>query len=208
MASRLGKQLATEFRRAGKKSLVLAALFAVGLCIWMPMLWKSLVHSRGSTPRATTTESAVRTNPTFSREIVATTEAAPPDWKRLHRRVEKSDIVQPLALDDLVRDPFDRGWIREKKNPPVTKSEAELATNNDPERFLVLSATLAGNGGAAIISDRVYRIGQEVPNEGPIRFVLRDVRPDRVVLERAGSRFELHLKDSNASTKDKAELTP
>jgi hypothetical protein len=112
-----------------------------------------------------------------------------------------------LPLDELVRDPFDHDWIREKKKPPASKVEAELAAESDPNRFLVLSATLAGgSGGAAIISDRVYRIGQEVPNEGPIRFVLKDIRPDKVLLERAGTIFELRLKELDQAAKESNDI--
>jgi hypothetical protein len=197
----LTKQLATEFKRAGKKSLVLAALFAVGLCVWLPMLWKS-VFRRGDTSSSTATSSAARprtVTSTATAPPAATTtitDAASVDWKRTYRRVERSNLVQPMAVDDLVRDPFDHGWIREKRQQGGAKKDADLAAENDPNRFLVLSATLAGrNGGAAVIGDYVYRVGQEVPNEGPVRFVLREIRPDRVILERAGNLFDLRLKN-------------
>ncbi|MBI3465462.1 MAG: hypothetical protein HY000_20760, partial [Planctomycetes bacterium] len=57
----------------------------------------------------------------------------------------------------------------------------------DPIRSLVCSATLVGpNFRAAIIGDAVYRVGQKVPSKGPIQYVLKEVLPDRVLLEREG----------------------
>src|SRR5207247_410004 len=113
---------------------------------------------------------------------------------------------QALSLDELVHDPFDHDWIREKKKPPPSKNEAESPTESDPNRLLALTATLAGGrGGAAVISDRVYRVGQEVPNEGPVRFLLKEIRPDRVVLERAGNLFELRLKDLDQAAKESTD---
>src|SRR5262245_15458410 len=105
----LTKQLATEFKRAGKKSLVLAALFAVGLCIWLPMLWKSLFrHGDASSSTATNSAPRVRTAPSTATAPAAasttTSDAASLDWKRTYRRVERSNLVQPMAVDDLVRD--------------------------------------------------------------------------------------------------------
>jgi hypothetical protein len=41
-----------------------------------------------------------------------------------------------------------------------------------------------------------------VPKEGPIRYVLKDIRSDRVFLERGGKLQELSLKDAVAETKD------
>ena len=37
-----GKRLVKEFQRGGKKSIVLAVLLVIGLCIWGPMLWRKV----------------------------------------------------------------------------------------------------------------------------------------------------------------------
>ena len=110
--------------------------------------------------------------------------------------------MQPVALDELVRDPFDREWVREKK-PVAIEPPVETPPEHDPIRTLVVSAILASaDGGAAVINDVVYRVGQKVPKEGPIRYVLKDIRSDRVFLERGGKLQELSLKDAAAETKD------
>jgi hypothetical protein len=207
----LGMDLTKEFRRAGKKSLVLAALFAVGLCIWVPMLWKSVFPRRESSAKdtATRTPRATVESAKPAGEPPAATDRTAADWKRAYRRVEKSNLVQPLALDELVRDPFDRHWIEEKKKPAPSKPESDLAVEHDPNRFLVLSGTLAGDGGAAaIISDYVYRVGEEVPNQGAIRFVLKEIRRDRVVLERSGTLYELQMKDLEQIARDPRHVSP
>src|SRR5262245_4387469 len=203
--------LGKEFKRAGKKRLVLASLFALGLCIWIPMLWRSLFSKTDSPKRASAGSAALQTANQVTQpsadEPVLNADSAQLDWKRVYRRVERSDLVQALALDELVRDPFEKEWIREKKKPAASKTDAEFAAESDPSRFLVLSATLAGlGGGAAVIGDRVYRLGQEVPDQGPVRYVLKEIRPDRVVLERAGNLFDLRLKDVDQAAKESSEL--
>ena len=213
MAVELARQLGKEFRRAGKKSILLAALFAVGLCIWLPMLWKSLFRKSDSTAKTATatttnsTASAARVAGRVSTNETPSSDAPQQDWKRVYRRVETSDLVQALRLDELVRDPFEKGWIQAKNKPLATKTEAEIAAESDPSRFLVLSATLASRtGGAAVIGDRVYRVGQEVPDQGPIRFVLKEIRRDKVILERSGSQFELRLKDMEQASKESIDI--
>lgn len=203
MAVDLLGQLAKEFKRAGKKSLVLAALFAVGLFIWLPMLWRSVFGKPQSEAKSPGPVTVGRVEP--RPEPVAASPTALQDWKILYRRVERSDLVQPVVLDELVRDPFDRSWIHEKGQPVAAPTNAD--DSGDPGRSLVLSATLAGSpGGAAVISDRVYRIGDEVPAGAPVRYLLKQIRADSVTLERAGVQFELRLKELDQAAKDTGEL--
>jgi hypothetical protein len=195
----LGKRLVKEFQRGGKKSLVLGVLLLGGLCIWTPMLWRKIFPKSGTVPNAAAAKKGAIPAPAADQQTAVAPTAAPVsvEWKSLYRRVEKSPHLQPLALDDLVRDPFEREWVREKTKPIVTKPETELKPAEDPLSGLILSAVLSGgDGGAAVINDIVYRIGQQVPEKGAIRYVLKEIRKDRVLLDRAGKLEELVLKDT------------
>lgn len=193
-----GKRLLKEFQRGGKKSIVLALLLLVGSYFWAPMLWrKAFPKSETPPPAATATVASSKTDSAGRQAGASPTSLSTAiDWKSLYRRVEKSSLIQPVALDELVRDPFDREWVRQMK-PVVIMQEKEIPTESDPLRTMVLSAILAGaDGGAAVINDVAYRVGQKVPEKGPIRYVLKEIRQDRVFLERAGKLEELSLNDT------------
>ena len=208
-ASSFGKRVLKEFQRGGKKSIVLTLLLLVGLFFWAPMLWRVIFPKRDTSPSATgtakitpKTEATTQTTASTQTNMLATM-----DWRSLYRRLDKSSLIQPLALDDIVRDPFDPEWVRAKRKPPEVKTEVGSSAESNPLGTLVLSAILyAGQNSAAIINDVVYRIGQEVPERGRIRWVIKDVRPDRVLLERAGKIDELRLKDSELSNPEPAEV--
>ena len=199
-----GKRLVKEFQRGGKKSIVLSLLLVVGLCIWGPMLWRKVFPKQEAAATvATASKTSSQKDPAGQQNTAAPTSAPQVvEWKSLYRRLEEASLIQPVALDELVRDPFDREWVREKKKPVVSKPERGIPPEGDPLGKLVLSAILAGaDGGAAVINDMVFRIGDEVPPDGSIRYVLKEIRQDRVLLERAGKLEVLTLKDTILPTK-------
>jgi type II secretory pathway component PulC len=123
---------------------------------------------------------------------LATRSTASVAWKTLHRRVKESQVVQPLTIDELVRDPFDQSWIQEKMRPVATTSVPAAAPVADPLPTMALSAVVVGSdGGLAIINNEVFRVGDEVPRNGPVRYILTRILPDKVVLEREGNAFEI-----------------
>ena len=206
----LGKRLVKEFRRGGKKSIVLALLLAVGLCIWGPMLWRKLFPKQDAVATvAPASKSAPPKDPAGQQSSAASTSDAPAiEWKSLYRRLEEASLIQQVSLDELVRDPFDREWYREKKKPVAAKPEIELPPEGDPLRNLELTAILAGaEGGAAVINDFVFRIGDQVPPDGPIRYVLKEIRQDRVLLERSGKLEEIPLKGTILPNKKPVDQT-
>lgn len=203
-----GKILLKELQRGGKKSIVLALLLLVGLCIWAPMLWKKVFPKREApTPAANTNMTSPMPETRGSQSSTSPTPlAATIEWKSLYHRLEKSSLIQPVALDELVRDPFDQEWYREKIKPLAVKPEPQIPMESDPLRNLVLSAILVGaEGSAAVVNDVVYRIGQKIPEEGSIRYILKDIRQDRVVLERSGKLEELRIKDAELATKEPSD---
>jgi hypothetical protein len=204
------KRLVREFQRGGKKSIVLALLLVVGLCIWGPMLWRKIFPKQDA---AATIAPASKSNPAKDQAgqltaAASTSDAPDIEWKSLHRRLEDASLIQPVSLDEIVRDPFDREWFRAKKKPVVAKPEIELPPEGDPLRNLELTAVFAGpDGGAAVINDLVFRIGEEVPPEGPIRYVVKEIRKDRVLLERSGKLEEIPLKGTILPNKKPVDQT-
>ncbi len=210
-ASIAGNRLLKELKRGGKKTFVLAALLLVGVVIWVPMIWGAVFGKSegkaGSASKATSSKveagaGAKKESTSQTTEEPAKPTATVTDWKSLYRRLEKSSMLQPVTLDDVVRDPFDQEWIRELKRP-AAKVDSDTPSDQDPIRSMELTATLAGNKeGAAIIGDRTYRVGDEVPKKGPIRYVVKEIRQDRVLLERAGHVVEIRMKDSGVGTEE------
>lgn len=197
-SSSLGRRLVAEFRRGGKKTLLLALLLAGGLCIWLPMIWKRVSAGppgaepvlEASTPPLRSATTAVTT----AAPTTPTVPATPADWKSLQARNEASPLLKPETIDDLVRDPFDRQWIREWMASLVGKSDAPETAKPDPARELVCSSIVIGSTArAAIINGVIYRIGDRVPRKGPAQFVVKDILPDQVVLERDGQDVNLAI---------------
>ncbi len=196
-APTLAKRLVKELQRGGKKTVVLGLLLLGGLYFWLPMLWKAVAPKPADPAQsAATSAPAMATN-----DVDPDEDAAPPsavatvEWKSLIRRLENVPLLEPVALDELVRDPFDLGWIREKQAPPPTvTTEPAAPAVADPLTAMALSGVLvSSSGGAAIINSRVYRIGDEIPRDGPVRYVLKHILPDKVVLEREGNSFEMKV---------------
>lgn len=199
MASqRLGKRLAKEIQRGGMKSIVLGLLLLAGSYFWIPMLLRVVSPIRDeSTPAAAASKPDTKISPKVIPSQTGTVaNRLSADWKTLQRRLESMATLQPVTLDELVRDPFDQEWIRGKKRlMEVIKPDMEITSHRDPIRSLGCSGTLVGEqGSAAVIGDEVYRLGQEVPRKGTVRYVLKEIRLDRVVLERAGKEIEIPVK--------------
>ena len=187
------KRLGKELERGGKKTVVLGVLLVGGMYFWIPMLGKALFpNRRAPTPKARSVAAAATGNAPATVKPNGTTPSV--EWQILYQRLQSAQAIQPLALDELVRDPFDQSWIREKTAPPsVAKSESAPAVAN-PLDSMAVSAILVGtDGGSAIINDVVYRRDDYVPRQGPVRYVLKAIFSDRVVLELEGSTFELKV---------------
>ena len=193
-AQNLGRRLIKELKRGGKKTIVLGVLLLGGACTWGPQLWRLIVSRNAeSVPSQAGGQPAP---PTAGNMPAAASSAATPasDWKSLQSRLENASLAQPETFNELVRDPFDRDWIRELDAQKRVPSEQAVATSADPLHDLVCSSTLVGpQFRAAIIGDKLYQIGQKVPRDGPIQYVLKDVLPDRVLLERDGKVTPLEI---------------
>ena len=81
------------------------------------------------------------------------------------------------------------------ESPPPAEQEAVVETELTPRQLgLVLSGTIVGDGrSTAVINGKVYGAGRELKAAGGVVFVVRQIEPWGIVLERAGRRFELAL---------------
>jgi hypothetical protein len=198
MAQNLGAKLVGELKRGGKKTIVLALLIPVSAYFWVPLLKGSSDDdppppTTGADKKATASSDV----PTSTKGSTSTS-AKPDDWKKLQTRLDELPLFKPAPIDNLVRDPFDRGWIDQKLARLRSQAAADTVAAEDPINRLELSGVVVGpSGGAAIIGEAVYRVGQRVPEEGPIQYTLKTVERARVVLERDGKTFELALKQKD-----------
>lgn len=210
-AQNLGKRLIKELKREGKKSAILALLFVGGACLWLPQLWKNLANRHSS---ATADHSTAKANtPTASKSpTIATpshsndaTASSGEDWTSLRSRLDNASLIQPVPLDELVRDPFSRDWIRAIELSTKTTAAPAAPAPADPIYTLVCSSTIVGpDFRVAIIDSEIYEVGQMVPADGPIQYVLKDILKDRVLLERDGKVTPLKVPE-RISTKAQEE---
>jgi hypothetical protein len=137
--------------------------------------------AKASTP--TTSKTATATSSHSSDATASTTE----DWSSLRSRLDNSSLIQPVPLDELVRDPFSRDWIRATETPTKNTAAPVAPAPADPIYTLVCTSTIVGpDFRAAIIDNEIYEVGQIVPADGPVQYVLKDILKDGVLLERDG----------------------
>jgi hypothetical protein len=202
MAQNIGTKLAAEMKRGGKKTVVLLLLLPISAYFWLPLLKGSdepePPPTKASADKpATATDGAAKTTPNAG-DTAKTAAATADDWKKLQTRLDELPLFKPTAMDELVRDPFDRDWITQRIHELQALASANTVAAEDPINRLELSGVVVGpGGGAAIIGETVYRVGQRVPEEGPIQYTLKTVERAKVVLERDGKTFELVLKQKD-----------
>lgn len=208
-AQNLGKRLFKELKREGKKSAILAVLLAGGACLWLPNVWKSIARrpssstaagssstaagsaTRASTPTAPKTPPVA--TPSHSGDAPASTGD---DWTSLRSRLDNASLIQPVPLDELVRDPFSRDWIRTAETTTKNTAAPVAPPPVDPIHTLICSSTIVGPSfRAAIIDNEFYEVGQMVPADGPVQYMVKDILKDQVLLERDGKVTPLKVPD-------------
>jgi hypothetical protein len=193
----LGRRLVAELRRGGKRSVVLGLLVLVGLYYWIPLFWRLIVPARLSVAAVSTADqpgpAAAMPPVNGDRPKPATVSSAAKgrahsDWVLLGNRLQQAHNLQPVELDDLVRDPFSQDWLRERQASLESGSDTALLQAADPIKTFVCSGTLVGpHVRAAVIGDHVYQVGDLIPSEGPVRYLVKDILRDKVLLEREGN---------------------
>lgn len=215
------KKLRREATANPKKAGLLGLLLLVAVYFWAPLLrqWTRSAENAPDTsaaappaaatsapPAAATSGGAVAPplaaatpvgTPTLSAPAAAP--SAPPKfhWKQLVAAIESDPRMRPVEPPaGLVaqRDPF-----IDPRPPAIAEAATEVAGERSEdvtpgELGLVLSSTIIGHQRrTALVNGKVYAAGRELEARDGVVFVVRDIEPWGIVLERAGKRFELEL---------------
>ena len=198
---RLARQLRREATANPKKAVILGVLVLLAAYYWIPMA-TGRFGDRSPTPP---TASPRATGPTPAVELgggggTAKETGSGPEsptwrWDELASWREADPRTSPVPEWPAGRDPFRRAGedaVTEDEPPPPV-----AAAITPPSLGLTLSGTIVSpERRAAVIGGRVYAEGSRlelVNRDGPIVFVLSEVGPRHVVLEREGTHFELVL---------------
>ncbi|MBW3540254.1 MAG: hypothetical protein KY476_08285 [Planctomycetes bacterium] len=202
----LKTRLVRDARANWRKTALLAVLFAVGLCFWVPLLLKGLGGSKPAKPTARVPRPAAAPAPSVPQTppspAVASPAAVPApaavSWKQLAYQTGNDPLLQPAVPADVRRDPFrlDRGPF----SPPVLFAAEPLAVGPQvigpqapPTHRPQLTSTVIGSRlRAALIDGRVYREGAGIVVDG-VQWQISAVLPRRVVLARDREQMELTL---------------
>ncbi len=101
----------------------------------------------------------------------------------------------PAPHDPAVRDPFVAPRRPEKPQQADETQQRIVNEEKTPaDMGLVLSSTIVGSGRrTAVINGKVYGPGRELKAADGVVFVVRQIEPWGIVLERAGRQFDLAL---------------
>lgn len=196
---RILRQLRREAIANPKKAAVLGLLVLVAMWFWLPLL-RGLATPDEQAPSGSITEPVVSAAKKDASAGVASATREPDSpqhpWHKLVEWME-SDPRTSAAKVSPRRDPFagpEKLATAVRVEDPAEESEATLT----PEGLgMVLSSTLVGpRRRVALISGRSYREGEivrQVKQGQEFTFMLAEVHPRRVILERNGRQFKLEI---------------
>lgn len=216
-ANRWIKQLRRETARNPGKAGVLGLLLVVALWFWAPLVLGWIGPSKKKDAPSVSTEplpavsEAATPSPGASSPATAPTPAA--TWQQLVEWRKQDPLTTAADTLKLRPDPFhaveaetpqeDMKAVQETVQPVVLKPE---------DVGLKVTSTIVGPARrVALINGRTYREGQGIQcgREGQeIAFLLAEVHPWHVVLEREGHRFELAIPKKTLSDRIELSATP
>ena len=210
------KKLRREATANPKKAGLLGLLLLVAVYFWAPLLrqWTRSAENAPDTSAAAPPAAATSAPPggavapplAAATPVEALTPSAPTaaasatprfHWKQLVAAIESDPRMRPVeppAELAAQRDPF-----IDPRPPAVAEAAPEVAGERSEdvtpgELGLVLSSTIIGHQRrTALVNGKVYAAGRELEARDGVVFVVRDIEPWGIVLERAGKRFELEL---------------
>jgi len=202
---RLQKQLAREIKAKPKHAVALAlALLAAGY-FWAPLLVGTGSTKKSSKPmeQSAQAQQSQTNSPKKSAAKDATTEVAKaPDihinWRNLDSLFRSESLLNAFSQLAPSKDPF-RSESFEKHEKVELQTPAEPVTKEQTPAELGMTLTSTVIGGrrpTALIDGRSYTTGQYIEKtDGAIKltFLLKEIHPRRVVLERNKRQFEIDL---------------
>ena len=103
-------------------------------------------------------------------------------------------LPAPPSSESTDREPFAFREVHAERPPPVQKKTLVETEITPGQLGLVLSGTIVGGErSTAVINGKVYGAGRELKAAEGVVFVVRQIEPWGIVLERAGRQFELAL---------------
>ena len=224
---KFSKSVRRELTRNPKKTATLGLMCLVALYFWAPLLLRWLPgddsNQRSTAQEATQTPSyallPTATAPSGSAPAEATAPATFPNsaWRQLVQWMEREQYMQPAQADQTLRDPFSRASASAASlagsQGPVASADV-LAQLRPEDMNLALGSTIVGpQQRLAMINGRAYREGATVRvgsdraddddaqgrvDETGVEFVVAEIHPRHVVLERLGHQYSLRLKQPAA----------
>jgi hypothetical protein len=204
------QQFLRDLKASAGKTALLAVLFLVGLCFWIPPLLKAF-SSDASTASSTVSTNAPKPSvPTVSASTTSNSANAPtfPASRQLIQLLNEHPFLQPAMAAASRPRPF--GIDADALPLPVLFAEEELAPPpvvvpevKPIERLdgLLLKSTLIGSTRrAAMINNRLYHEGEFVDWKTR-RLRLEAVERKAVTLSDGNQSWQLILRDSDNSDK-------
>lgn len=203
-------QLLHDLKASWQKTALLALLFSVGLCFWIPPLVRAIKkkaphpvavaapQSVGISVAGGSSAAAGMAGQTDPKKVEFT-------WERGERLLRTAALVRSVDVAALRGDPFKMD--RDQFPPPVlfeeepfkapiaAKPQAEIKppsiTDAKLAEKLVLKSTIvSAKRRAAFINDKLYYEGREIQVDGQT-YVLSVVSPRKVLLKQGTATFEL-----------------
>lgn len=204
-AQQIIKRLKREVRANPAKAGVLGLLSVVAIYFWAPLVmqWIKPAAKPGvvnaelaavavGDPAATTNSV---TSTTSAANGAATTTVTKQHWQALVNHLESHPQMKPIGANATGRDPFARGPSSVAKDETTDETTLATAAAATPAQLgLVLNSTVVGpHRRTAIVNGKIYREGRKLRAEGGLEFVVAQVGPRKVVLEREGQQYVLAI---------------
>ena len=195
MAGGLNKQLVGELKRSPKKAAILGLLAGVALYFWAPLFFS--LGKSDQQPKAGDRPVATANPVRADNSAAAVAAENGPDtsaWRKLREVRESDSRMESQSTLRIEHDPFEQPAAdpdEQPARPDVIVDAAQEETT--PESLgLVLTGTLVGpRRQVALISGRAYSIGEQVAAEDGTTFIVRQITPRDVVLDRQGRHYIL-----------------
>ncbi len=178
---------------------MLIALTLFGVYSWVPLVWgwmggESSDESAESTP-ATDLSMTVAVVPTDQNSGDVEPDGQW-DWRSQAENIDQERQTKTSQLDGELRNPFGLNEPAGDLADAEAQNEEPRGPRRPAEVGLVLSSTIVGQSRrVAMINGRAYTEGRSVEASSGEQFVLEEIWPRRVVLQRGGERFNLRLKE-------------
>jgi hypothetical protein len=194
--SKFIRRLRREITSSPKKAAVLGLSLVVAIWFWAPLIasWTGAKSSGDETPTAPLGSEAAMANSTaVARASAAKTTT--PNWHQVLEWMRNDTLMKPYTASAQQRDPFAPAASQLAKRAESQQPIAEPPELSPEQAGLALRSTVVGpRAKTALINGRAYHEQQSVvAANGRDRFVLVEIRPSSIVLQRHGRSFELRL---------------